>query len=238
MFEQELLAQAKKNNFNFIEYQEKGYLYIFTGKFEDLHIFISEIKNNHQLKFSILTDLTATDYPDKDHRFELVYNLLSLKNNIRIIIKIPISGNIAVESITNIYSAANWYEREVWDMYGIKFLNHSNLERLLTDYGFEGHPLRKDFPLTGFKEVRYDQTSAKVIYEDVSLPQEYRDFDFMTPWQGNNILPGDEKVNNNALDAKNQEHKAADLGSLNNKEISKEKQKTKEVLPGDKKSQG
>jgi NADH-quinone oxidoreductase subunit C len=223
MFEQELLLQAKNYNFNFSEHQGEGFLYIFTGGLEKSHDFIAELKNNPKLKFSILTDLTATDYPDKEVRFELVYNFLSLANNIRVILKIAIDENADAKSLTHLYSAANWYEREVWDMYGIKFLNHDNLERILTDYGFEGHPLRKDFPLTGFKEVRYDEASAKVIYEDVSLPQEYRDFDFMTPWQGN-TLPGDEKSNNNDVDV------------VKTVDTPKPKLQASSVLPGDKKS--
>lgn len=136
------------------------------------------------LRFTILTDLTTVDYPDKQKRFEMVYNLLNIYDNIRILIKFDIEVDEAVESISDLFSAAIWYEREVFDMFGVRFTGNPDLRRILTDYGFEGHPLRKDFPLTGYKEVRYDETLKKVIYEPVKLQQDYRNFDFESPWEG------------------------------------------------------
>jgi len=156
---------------------------------------LSYLKNDSNLEFSILTDLTAVDYPDRAERFELVYNLLSIINNARILLKFPINDGQEVETIADLYSAAIWYERETWDMYGISFAKNPDLRRILTDYEFEGYPLRKDFPLTGYKEVRYDEVQQKVIYEPVVLQQDYRNFNFLSPWEGTNyILPGDEKA--------------------------------------------
>ena len=127
-------------------------------------------------------------------RFTVVYNLLSIEKNLRLRINVPTNSDSLMPSITSMFSAANWYEREVWDMFGILFQGNNDLRRILTDYGFSGHPLRKDFPLTGHKEVRYDEDQKKVIYEDVKLDQEYRNFDFESPWEGTDyILPGDEK---------------------------------------------
>ncbi|MEK6734110.1 MAG: NADH-quinone oxidoreductase subunit C [Pseudomonadota bacterium] len=148
--------------------------------------------------FVILTDLSSVDYPDRPERFEILYNLLNIYDNKRILVKFSISDGQKTETISDLFSAAIWYEREVWDMFGIHFANHPDLRRILTDYGFEGHPLRKDFPLTGYKEVRYDEKERKVIYEPVKLAQDYRDFDFLSPWEGPNyVLPGDEKVEKN-----------------------------------------
>jgi NADH-quinone oxidoreductase subunit C len=147
------------------------------------------------MQFNLLTDLTAVDYPDRKLRFEMIYNLLNVYDNQRIILKFSVADNKPVESVADIFSAAIWYEREIWDMFGIDFKNSPDLRRILTDYDFEGHPLRKDFPLTGFKEVRYDEKLEKVIYEPVSLPQEFRNFDFMSPWEGAKyILPNDERL--------------------------------------------
>lgn len=145
-----------------------------------------------EMQFNLLTDLTAVDYPDRELRFEIIYNLLNIYDNQRIILKFSVADKKSVESISDIFSASIWYEREIWDMFGIYFKNSPDLRRILTDYNFEGHPLRKDFPLTGFKEVRYDEKLEKVIYEPVSLPQEFRNFDFMSPWEGAKyILPND-----------------------------------------------
>lgn len=145
-----------------------------------------------EMQFNLLTDLTAVDYPDRELRFEIIYNLLNIYDNQRIILKFSVADKKFVESISDIFSASIWYEREIWDMFGIDFKNSPDLRRILTDYDFEGHPLRKDFPLTGFKEVRYDEKLEKVIYEPVSLPQEFRNFDFMSPWEGAKyILPND-----------------------------------------------
>ena len=146
------------------------------------------LKNTETLNFSQLTDLTAVDYPDRLQRFELVYQLLSIENNKRVRIICSINDGQIVPSVTGIYKSAEWPEREVWDMYGLFFSDHPDLRRLLTDYGFEGHPLRKDFPLTGYVEVRYDDIEKRVAYQPVQLSQEYRDFDFLSPWEGDQEL--------------------------------------------------
>lgn len=164
-------------------------------KQDDLLDVLQYLKTDTQLKFNLLTDLTAVDYPDRVQRFEVIYNLLSIFFNKRVIVKIDLPDKKEVLSVTGIFNAAIWYEREVWDMFGISFINHPDLRRILTDYGFEGHPLRKDFPLSGFKEVRYDELQEKVVYEDIKLPQEFRNFDFLSPWVGPKyVLPGDEKA--------------------------------------------
>ncbi len=146
------------------------------------------LKTNEKCKFRQLTDITAVDYPRKEKRFKLVYLLLSHENNHRLIINSNIKEKTIVPSITKIFPSANWMEREVFDMYGITFKDHPDLRRILTDYGFEGHPLRKDFPLTGYKEVRYSEDQKKVIYESVKLEQNYRNFDFKSPWQGTKYI--------------------------------------------------
>ena len=148
--------------------------------------------------FKMLVDLTAVDYPERPERFEVVYNLLSLRHNRRVRLKIAVEDGSSVPSIARILGAASWYEREVWDMFGIPFSGHPDMRRILTDYGFEGHPLRKDFPLTGYVEVRYDDEQKRVVYEPVKLAQEFRSFDFVSPWEGmNTLLPGDEKAGTN-----------------------------------------
>jgi NADH-quinone oxidoreductase subunit C len=152
------------------------------------------LRDDQNCQFKQLVDLTAVDYPAREERFDVVYNLLSLKLNQRIRVKISCDETSMVPSAFEIFSAAIWFEREVWDMYGIFFAEHPDLRRLLTDYGFEGHPLRKDFPLTGYFEVRYDETQKRVVYEPVNLTQEFRSFDFMSPWEGMLQLPGDEKA--------------------------------------------
>jgi len=154
----------------------------------NLHSVLLFLKSNTQCKFKQLIDIVSADYPNEEKRFKIYYLLLSHENNSRI--KISISFNIEekIPSITKIYPSANWMEREVFDMYGIKFRNHPDLRRILTDYGFDGHPLRKDFPLTGFNEVRYSEKDKKVIYEKVKLEQDYRDFDFDSPWEGTKYM--------------------------------------------------
>jgi NADH-quinone oxidoreductase subunit C len=142
------------------------------------------LKDNGQCQFKQLIDICSVDYPDRPQRFNVVYHLLSVMHNQRIRIKVSTDGLVPLSSVTGIYSCANWYEREVWDMMGIPFADHPDLRRLLTDYNFEGHPLRKDFPLTGFYEVRYDEEAKRVVYDPVSLPQDYRTFDFLSPWEG------------------------------------------------------
>ena len=154
----------------------------------DLIEVIQFLKSNERCKFRQLIDIAGVDYPDSEKRFQLVYLLLSHENNIRIKVSTQFQLNQIINSITKIFPSANWMEREVFDMYGIKFKNHPDLRRILTDYGFKGHPLRKDFPLTGFNEVRYSEKEKKVIYEPVKLEQNYRNFDFESPWEGTNYL--------------------------------------------------
>ena len=168
----------------------KGELYLLNLNQSMLIKVAKILKENEKLKFNQLIDLTAVDYPNKKNRFEMVYILLSVEFNLRIIIKFFINENESVDSITNLFPAANWYEREVWDLFGIAFNNHPDLRRLLTDYGFIGHPLRKDFPLSGNVEVKYDLNEKKVVYEPVKLTQTFREFEFESPWKG-------EKLDNN-----------------------------------------
>ena len=151
---------------------------------DDLIEVLQFLKSHEELKFRQLIDLAGVDYPDEEKRFQLVYLLLSHEKNIRIKVIIKFNSDQLINSITKIFPSANWMEREVFDMYGIKFKNHPDLRRILTDYGFKGHPLRKDFPLTGFNEVRYSEKEKKVIYEPVKLEQNYRNFDFESPWEG------------------------------------------------------
>ena len=154
----------------------------------DLIEVVQFLKSNDKCKFRQLIDIAGVDYPEKDERFQLVYLFLSHENNIRIKIFIKFQPTQSINSLTKIFPSANWMEREVFDMYGIKFKNHPDLRRILTDYGFEGHPLRKDFPLTGFNEVRYSEKEKKVVYEPVKLEQNYRNFDFESPWEGSNYI--------------------------------------------------
>lgn len=154
------------------------------------------LKEDPELKFVILTDLFTADFPEREKRFEVVYNLLSLKLNKRILLKLDVAEGESVESLTPVYNSAGWYEREIFDMFGIRFSNSPDLRRILTDYGFKGHPLRKDFPLTGHVQVKYDEKLEKVVHEPVLLEQEFRNFDFTSPWEGPEkpVLPGDEKA--------------------------------------------
>lgn len=145
--------------------------------------------------FKQLMDIGGVDWPQEEQRFEVAYQLLSLKQNQRVRVKVYTTEDIPVPSVTGVFSAASWPERECWDMYGVMFSGHPDLRRLLTDYGFEGHPLRKDFPLTGYVEIRYDDEQKRVVYEPVKLTQEFRTFDFLSPWEGPHpVLPGDEKA--------------------------------------------
>ena len=152
------------------------------------------LRDDQNCQFKQLMDVTAVDYPDREARFDVVYNLLSLKHNQRVRVKTTAEEGAPVPSATSVFNSANWFEREVWDLFGIFFSDHPDLRRIMTDYGFEGHPLRKDFPLTGYVEVRYDADQKRVVYEPVKLTQEYRSFDFMSPWEGMPQLPGDEKA--------------------------------------------
>ncbi len=153
------------------------------------------LRDDPRCLFQVLVDITGVDYPERPERFDVVYNLLSLKHNCRVRVKTTTDEANPVPSVTGIFSAAGWFEREAWDLFGIYFSDHPDLRRLLTDYGFEGHPLRKDFPLTGYVEVRYDEAQKRVVYEPVKLKQEFRSFDFTSPWEGmSHVLPGDEKA--------------------------------------------
>ena len=177
----ELTSKIKKSSINFNE------LLIETSE-EELINAILFLKSNDKLKFRQLIDIAGVDYPEEEKRFKLVYLLLSHEKNIRIKISINFEIGKKIPTITKIYPSANWMEREVFDMYGIEFTDHPDLRRILTDYNFEGHPLRKDFPLTGFNEVRYSEKEKKVIYEPVKLEQNYRNFDFESPWEGTNYI--------------------------------------------------
>lgn len=157
---------------------------------------IQKLRDDQECMFEMLLDITAVDYPARPQRFELVYNFLSLRQNQRVRVKCPIAEDEAAPSLLPLFKNAGWYEREVYDMYGIIFLGNPDLRRILTDYGFEGHPLRKDFPLTGYHEVIYDPEQQRVVYEPVKLTQDYRNFEFESPWEGmtDMQLPGDEKA--------------------------------------------
>ena len=156
--------------------------------YENLSYTILFLKTNEKCKFKQLIDITAVDYPEREKRFKIIYLLLSHENNLRIVINLNISEKIKIPSITKIFPSANWMEREVFDMYGISFKDHPDLRRILNDYGFEGYPLIKDFPLTGHTEVRYSEDKKKVVYEPVKLEQEYRKFDFESPWEGTSYI--------------------------------------------------
>jgi len=183
-----LTTAVKKSQINFNQ------LYIDINV-EDIISTILFLKTNERCKFKQLIDITAVDYPPREKRFKIVYLLLSHENNLRIIISTNIEDKEMVSSITKIFPSANWMEREIFDMYGISFKDHPDLRRILTDYNFEGYPLRKDFPLTGHTEVRYSESKKKVIYEPVKLDQEYRDFDFESPWEGTKYIKENIKKN-------------------------------------------
>ncbi len=156
---------------------------------------LSHLRDEPSCQFKILVDLCGVDYPERDRRFDVVYHLLSMRHNQRIRVKIATDEETPVPSVVEVFPAANWFEREAYDLYGVLFSGHPDLRRILTDYGFEGHPFRKDFPLTGYVEVRYDDAQRRVVYEPVKLPQEFRNFDFLSPWEGTDyVLPGDEKA--------------------------------------------
>ena len=162
----------------------------------DLLELLRFLRDHQYLGFISLIDLCGVDYPERAERFDVVYHLLSPTQNVRVRVKVTTDSTNLIPSCVEVFPCASWFEREAYDLYGILFGNHPDLRRLLTDYGFEGHPLRKDFPLTGFSEVRYDDEHKRVVYEPVHLRQEYRDFDFLSPWDGTDyVLPGDEKSN-------------------------------------------
>jgi NADH-quinone oxidoreductase subunit C len=168
------------------------------------------LRDDERCQFLSFVDITAIDWPARERRFDVVYHLLSPKRNLRIRVKIEVDERTPVPSIIDVFPGANWFEREAYDLYGVLFSGHPDMRRLLTDYGFEGHPLRKDFPLTGFVEVRYDDEQKRVVYEPVQLTQEFRNFDFLSPWEGPEyLLPGDEKAaQGKAAEAKASEGKA------------------------------
>ncbi|WP_425418674.1 NADH-quinone oxidoreductase subunit C [Oricola indica] len=171
-----------------------GELTITTG-IGSLIELLTALRDDVQLKFVSFIDVTAVDYPGRERRFDVVYHLMSPTLNQRLRVKLETDEDTAVPSAVGVYPGANWFERETYDMYGVLFSGHPDLRRLLTDYGFEGHPLRKDFPLSGFVQVRYDDEQKRVVYEPVKLRQEFRDFDFLSPWEGTDyVLPGDEKA--------------------------------------------
>ncbi len=168
---------------------------VLHGKKDDIVQILQFLRDDIECQFKMLVSLCAVDYPDRPERFEVVYNLLSLDQNNRIRVKLNVAEDQFVPTVTKVFSTAGWFEREAWDLYGIFFEGHTDLRRILTDYGFEGHPLRKDFPLTGFVELRYDEEQRRVVYEPVQLTQDFRTFDYLSPWEGMTDvqLPGDEK---------------------------------------------
>lgn len=165
---------------------------------EQVAVLLQFLRDDVRCLFTTLVDICGVDYPERQPRFEIVYNLLSIRHNLRIRVKILAEDAFPVPSVSAVFPAAGWFEREVWDMYGVLFSGNSDLRRILTDYGFDGHPQRKDFPLTGFVELRYDGEQKRVVYEPVKLAQAYRRFDFESPWEGPDyMLPGDEKAAKN-----------------------------------------
>jgi len=188
-----MLAELKKIK-DLIIISESNNLFEIECKKNNVIIILKKLKEKNLFLFDQLLDITAVDNPSRELRFDLIYIIQSLKNNKKLILKTSLKENDSIESITSIHKAADWYERECYDLFGIEFTNHPDLRRIMTDYNFEGHPLRKDFPLTGHTEVRYDDLEKKVIYEPVKLTQEFRDFDSESPWEGmKNNLIGDDK---------------------------------------------
>ena len=174
---------------------------VVSVKAEGIARVMAFLRDDVNCRFKQLMDICGVDYPERIPRFEVVYNLLSLINNNRVRVKVETDEDTPVPTVTEVFSAAGWWERETWDLFGIFFSGHTDLRRILTDYGFDGHPLRKDFPLTGYVEVRYDDELKRVVYEPVKLTQEFRSFDFLSPWEGvQRMLPGDEKAGDPDLD--------------------------------------
>ncbi len=166
-----------------------------AARAEDIVKVVTFLRDDPRYQFSCVIDVTAVDWPSREKRFDVVYHLLSPKKNLRVRIKVEIDEKTAVPSIISVFPGADWFERETYDLYGVLFTGHPDMRRILTDYGFEGHPLRKDFPLTGFVEVRWDDEQKRVVYDPVRLAQEFRNFDFLSPWEGTEyVLPGDEKA--------------------------------------------
>ena len=188
-----MLADIKKLK-NLIVINEVNHLIEIECKKHNVNTILKKLKDESLFLFDQLLDITAVDHPSREFRFDLIYILQSLKKNKKLILTTSLKENDSIESITLIHKTADWYERECYDLFGIEFTNHPDLRRIMTDYNFEGHPLRKDFPLTGHTEVRYDDLEKKVIYEPVKLSQEFRDFDSTSPWEGmSNDFIGDEK---------------------------------------------
>jgi len=191
----EVAKEAIKKNCNPIEISDdfnQLQISISTNQILDV---VDFIKNDEACEFRQITDIAVVDFPERIKRFDVIYHFLSFKHNIRLRIKITISEDETISSITSIFPAANWFEREAFDMYGIQFKDHPDLRRILTDYGFEGYPLRKDFPLSGNVEIRYDEIDKKIIHEPVNLQQDFRSFDIQSPWEGTNYLKEDKKNN-------------------------------------------
>jgi NADH-quinone oxidoreductase subunit C len=190
----EYIATALPNEVLKVEVNRVGELEV-TARAAAIVKVLTFLRDDANCLFKQLMDLCGVDWPQDEQRFEVVYNLLSLKHNQRVRVKVRTDEDTPVPSVTSVFKSAGWPERECWDMYGVMFSEHPDLRRLLTDYGFEGHPLRKDFPLTGYVEVRYDDERKRVVYEPVRLTQEFRTFDFLSPWEGpGGVLPGDEKA--------------------------------------------
>jgi|TARA_B100001750_G_C15425229_1_gene555160 NADH-quinone oxidoreductase subunit C len=191
----EQLKEKLKIIFPDSEVQVSYHQLSFVIKSKEILSSVKVLMENDDFNLEQLIDITAVDFPNRSKRFEIIYHFLSLKNNLRIRLKSQINEDEQVESLVNLFVCANWFEREVFDMYGIVFSKHPDLRRILTDYEFQGFPLRKDFPLTGHVEVRYDEDKKKVVYDKVNLTQEYRNFDFMSPWEGANLtIPAQNKL--------------------------------------------
>ena len=191
----EVAKEAIKNNCNPIEISDDfNQLQISISANQILDV-VDFIKNDEACEFRQITDIAGVDFPDRQKRFDVIYHFLSFKHNSRLRIKIIIGEDESIPSITSIFPAANWFEREAFDMYGIQFKDHPDLRRILTDYGFEGYPLRKDFPLSGNVEIRYDEIDKKIIHEPVNLQQDFRSFDIQSPWERTNYLKEDKKNN-------------------------------------------
>ncbi|CCG41362.1 NADH-quinone oxidoreductase subunit C [Magnetospirillum molischianum] len=189
----ELIAAALPQDVRRAEVNRVGELTLDVTAASILSV-LTFLRDDPACQFKLLLDVCGVDWPGRDPRFDVVYHLLSMKHNQRIRVKLATDDDSPVPSVTGLFSSAGWFEREVWDMFGILFSGHPDLRRILTDYGFEGHPLRKDFPLTGHVEVRYDDEQKRVVYEPVRLVQDFRSFDFQSPWEGGAPLPGDEKA--------------------------------------------
>lgn len=182
-----------KNGDDVIDYKVAFNELTINARRDQIAKILGFLRDDAGCKFVQLTDVCGVDYPEREERFDVVYHLLSMHHNQRIRVKITTDEETTVPSVVNVFQSANWYERETWDMYGIMFDGHPDLRRLLSDYGFQGHPLRKDFPLTGYVEVRYSEEEKRVVYEPVKLAQEFRTFDFMSPWEGAKYILPEEK---------------------------------------------